>query len=83
MPTPQLSLTIDYFARMGPLTKPPNRSKSTGLSRSLLLGDAGADYSGSLMPRCRHAAISVLLSSSAMVMGPTPPGTGVIAPALG
>jgi len=40
-------------------------------------------YSGSVTPRWRQAAISVLLSSSAMVIGPTPPGTGVIAPALG
>ena len=40
-------------------------------------------YSGSFTPRWRQAAISVLLSSSAMVIGPTPPGTGVMAPAFG
>ena len=46
-------------------------------------GEFEAAYSGSLTPRCLQAAISVLLSSSAMVIGPTPPGTGVMAPALG
>src|SRR5687768_1487826 len=40
-------------------------------------------YSGTFTPRWRHAAISVLLSNSAMVIGPTPPGTGVMAPAFG
>ena len=37
--------------------------------------------SGSSMPACWQAAVTVLASRQAMVMGPTPPGTGVIAPA--
>jgi hypothetical protein len=36
---------------------------------------------GSGVPSARHAAISVFAISIAMVIGPTPPGTGVIAPA--
>ena len=36
---------------------------------------------GSAIPFARQAAISVLAISIAMVIGPTPPGTGVIAPA--
>src|SRR5579863_2628534 len=32
-------------------------------------------------PLCREQASSVLRNSMAMVIGPTPPGTGVIAPA--
>jgi hypothetical protein len=35
------------------------------------------------MPRWRQAAVSVFCSKQAMVIGPTPPGTGVIAPACG
>ena len=36
-------------------------------------------YSG--RPRWRRAAVRVFCSRQAMVIGPTPPGTGVIAPA--
>src|SRR5690606_39745561 len=37
--------------------------------------------SGSGRLRARQAAVSVLASRQAIVMGPTPPGTGVMAPA--
>src|SRR5271155_4590826 len=37
---------------------------------------------GSTSPRRRQAAISVLRSKQAIVIGPAPPGTGVIAPAI-
>ena len=37
--------------------------------------------SGSGNPLARQAAVSVLAKRHAMVIGPTPPGTGVIAPA--
>jgi hypothetical protein len=43
-----------------------------------------ADYSAAEIVRssCSSAACSVFASSVAMVIGPTPPGTGVIHPAL-
>jgi len=47
--------------------------------RSLAMTDA--QNFGSAIPLARQAAISVLAISMAMVIGPTPPGTGVIAPA--
>ena len=37
--------------------------------------------SGSGRPLARQQAVRVLASRQAMVIGPTPPGTGVIAPA--
>ena len=37
--------------------------------------------SGSGKPFARQQAVSVFASRQAMVIGPTPPGTGVIAPA--
>ena len=37
----------------------------------------------SVMPCCALAAVRVLRMSIAMVMGPTPPGTGVMAQAFG
>ena len=37
--------------------------------------------SGSGRPSDRQQAVTVLASRQAMVIGPTPPGTGVIAPA--
>ena len=37
--------------------------------------------SGSSSPLARQQAVSVLASRQAIVIGPTPPGTGVIAPA--
>lgn len=36
---------------------------------------------GAVVPRRRQAAIRVLRNRQAIVIGPTPPGTGVIAPA--
>jgi hypothetical protein len=36
---------------------------------------------GALIPACAKAANTVFLSRHARVMGPTPPGTGVIADA--
>jgi hypothetical protein len=36
---------------------------------------------GSANPFALHAAISVLAINMAIVIGPTPPGTGVMAPA--
>ncbi len=41
----------------------------------------GAHASGTGMPACRQAAVTVFCKRHAMVMGPTPPGTGVMAPA--
>ena len=38
--------------------------------------------SGASQPRRAHAARTVFRSKHAMVMGPTPPGTGVIDPAI-
>jgi hypothetical protein len=37
---------------------------------------------GSGKPRCAQAARNVLSSRHAIVIGPTPPGTGVMAPAM-
>ena len=37
---------------------------------------------GSARPRRRQAAVNVLRNRQAMVIGPTPPGTGVMAPAM-
>ncbi len=37
--------------------------------------------SGSAKPLARQQAVRVLASKQAIVIGPTPPGTGVIAPA--
>ena len=39
-------------------------------------------HSGSSIPWRRQAAVSVFLSRHAIVIGPTPPGTGVIQPAF-
>src|SRR5690606_12082113 len=50
-------------------------------SAGLMVG-ALAVYSGDGMPCCKHAAFTVLTSRQAMVMGPTPPGTGVMAAAF-
>jgi hypothetical protein len=45
-------------------------------------GGVPSYISGSVRPRRRQAAITVLRSRQAMVIGPTPPGTGVIAAAM-
>src|SRR5690606_28530025 len=47
--------------------------------------DAQFDHrpSGGSIPSRRQAATNVLRRSTAIVIGPTPPGTGVIAPAPG
>lgn len=37
--------------------------------------------SGSASPFARQQAVTVFASKQAIVMGPTPPGTGVMAPA--
>ena len=52
-----------------------------GEQREARGGQAHHSPSGSLSPVRRCAATSVLRSRQAMVIGPTPPGTGVIAPA--
>ena len=58
-----------------PLRKPAIAGM-TGVKRS-------AGYLGGYAPATdRLAALRVFLSSMAMVMGPTPPGTGVIADAF-
>src|SRR5262249_58345385 len=52
-------------------------TRPTSYSRSCVR----ASPVGSLRPLIAQAALSVLASRQAMVIGPTPPGTGVIAPA--
>src|SRR5260370_27111310 len=44
--------------------------------------DCAASVADEALPRRRRAAFTVLLMSMVMVMGPTPPGTGVSAPAV-
>ncbi len=46
-----------------------------------LAATAPGAFIGAACARLRRAAFTVLLISKAMVSGPTPPGTGVIAPA--
>src|SRR5205814_2088303 len=56
----------------GPGTEPPNWSRS-----ALSVAQRGAETS----PRRARAAFTVLASMRAIVIGPTPPGTGVMWPA--
>src|SRR5260221_3911644 len=44
--------------------------------------DCAASVAAEALPRRRRAAFTVLFMSMVMVMGPTPPGTGVSAPAV-
>ena len=57
------------------MTGPTGRACELGAQR------AGVRPSGSGRPSTRKVAVRVLASRQAMVIGPTPPGTGVIAPA--
>ena len=67
MPWPPVS-------RCRPAPNPASRGRAAATRTPELRG-----YSG--RPRWRRAAVSVFCSRQAMVIGPTPPGTGVMAPA--
>src|ERR1051325_10097122 len=49
--------------------------------RRLAAGEAAGEADRQDQPRLRSAAVTVFFISMAIVIGPTPPGTGVIAPA--
>src|SRR5690242_15287583 len=55
--------------------------RSCGDVRWLLLGSTFAYISGTGTDFCAQAARTVLCNRQAIVIGPTPPGTGVIEPA--
>ena len=65
----------------GPLA--PHRLRPSGrrVQSGAAPGGQGVRPSGSGRPFARQQAVSVLARRQAMVIGPTPPGTGVIAPA--
>src|SRR6266446_327735 len=64
-----------------PLAIPPVRpSRSMIVNYRAVAVDCVAENFGEA--RRRRAAFTVLLMSMVMVMGPTPPGTGVSAPAV-
>lgn len=56
----------------------PQRFKQVAVWNGVALAQS---MSGNCHPRRAHAAITVFRNKQAIVIGPTPPGTGVIEPA--
>src|SRR5262245_23189053 len=77
---------LQPWFEMGRLRAPPHhegenactRVRFQSLARS---SELGLLKSGNGNPACMQAARTVLASRQEIVIGPTPPGTGVIAPA--
>ena len=61
---------------------PPPADRPQLYRKAVRSEEAGFQKTGSGRPRRRQAASTVLRSRQAIVIGPTPPGTGVIAPAI-